>query len=110
VAKKVAPDDYFWIGMVLQRKIKAGKPFGDLIGAGWMDGSEVNFGDPILAPKQSPWGERQPSNSQYSPEVCAQLYLKGAIGPVLWNDAPCDKTESDDKYGYICQKPARARH
>jgi hypothetical protein len=110
LTKNGTPGDYYWIGMVLQRKIEDGKPTGDLIGAGWIDGSEVNYGDPILASTQQPWGKGQPSNSQgvYG-EVCVQLYLYDLSGPAFWNDAACEKTQSDRKFGYICQKPARAR-
>jgi hypothetical protein len=107
LAKGIANHQYFWIGMVLHRYVKDGKLQGKLISGTWVDGSAVNYGDPVKNPGKFPWGEGQPSNNLYKSgngEVCVQIR---ADTPFVWNDASCewDKNEHPKlKYGFVCEK------
>jgi hypothetical protein len=111
LAKKSRPTEhhvYLWIGMVLHRKSKDGKPHGELVGASWTDGSPLDYGNPLTAPGKKPWAKDQPATGLETEnhELCVQIYLPVSGGNPLWNDAPCESNSADTKYGYLCQKPA----
>lgn len=109
--KKRSEKTWYWIGMYIRRD-KSGKA----IGAVWMDGAPVGYGDPTKVANKVPWSADNPSNTG-SKECCihlygtpAQLQSDKAHTPEMWNDFDCSTvTAWGVKAGAVCKRPACAR-
>jgi hypothetical protein len=72
-----------------------------IIGAGWVDGSQVDYGNPVgLVPGTWRWaqnanGWHEPNNAMGN-ENCVQMRREG------WFNVPCDLLHPTG--GFVCQK------
>jgi hypothetical protein len=92
----------YWIGLLIHRHS------GDqtVIGANWVDGTELNYGSPEKLPKGTrPWCSGEPNF--YEEEEECTVFRNGGGQNNCWNDMPCKKEIHRVPLGYVCQKQPR---